>query len=108
MWAISRFDLGLSDKDAGELTISMFEALLDRKMASNNREKLNAGIVAASIYNANPFRGEDAKVASPLDFVPELRDKQEQYQGPDLTQMTPEEQKNYLLLELGKKTYRRK
>ena len=108
MWAIARYDLALSDEDTGELTVATFEALLARRSAQYNRERLNAGIVAAAIYNANPFRGENSKNVLPIDFVPELKEKYDKYQGPDLTKMTPEEQKAYLLLELGKKTYRRK
>lgn len=32
---------------------------------------LYAGVVAAEIWNANPYRGENAKYISPLDFVPD-------------------------------------
>lgn len=33
---------------------------------------LYAGVVAAAVWNANPFGGEDRKAMSPLDFVPDL------------------------------------
>ncbi|HLZ07508.1 MAG TPA: hypothetical protein VKT80_02900 [Chloroflexota bacterium] len=32
-----------------------------------------AGTIAAAVYNANPFRGENAKVIDPLDFVPDWK-----------------------------------
>jgi len=31
---------------------------------------LRSGIIAAAIYNASPFRGKDANLVSPLEFIP--------------------------------------
>ncbi len=70
MWAIGRFDLGLTDRQFGELTPAMFEALLLRKHEDHKRRCFYAGLTAAAVYNANPFRGKDAKAVSPLDFRP--------------------------------------
>jgi hypothetical protein len=35
-------------------------------------ERECAGVVAASIYNANPYRDKKARVIKPRDFVPQL------------------------------------
>lgn len=51
--------------------MAMFDALLKRKQEATKRGFLYAGIVAAAIYNANPFRGAGAKLVNPLDFVPD-------------------------------------
>jgi hypothetical protein len=48
----------------------MFDSLLLRKCEAEKRAYLRAGIIAASIFNANPFRGKDARPVDPLDFVP--------------------------------------
>ena len=73
LWAVARYDLGLSDREFGELTSVEFEALLDRRTEERNRAQLNAGIVAAAICNA--FRGQDSKPVSPIDFVPDYKEK---------------------------------
>jgi hypothetical protein len=54
----------------------MFEALLARRQEEHKRGFVLAGIVAAAVYNANPFREKGAKVVSPLDFVPDYEAKQ--------------------------------
>jgi hypothetical protein len=43
--------------------------LLDRRAARERLAHYRAGIVAAAIYNANPFRDSKAKAVSPLDFL---------------------------------------
>jgi hypothetical protein len=58
--------------------MAQFEALLDRKTEERNRAQLNAGIVAAAMYNANPFREKGSAAANPLDFVPDYREKSKQ------------------------------
>jgi hypothetical protein len=45
-------------------------ALLDRRGARERLAQYRAGLVAAAIYNANPFRDSKAKPVSPLDFLP--------------------------------------
>lgn len=63
-----------------------------RKRTADNMTRLNAGIVAAAIINS--FRAENAEPVSPLAFVPDWDKKT----GPtDLTTLSPEEQKNYLM-----------
>lgn len=91
MWSIARFDLGLTDKEFGKLTLKKFEALLDRKMEADKRERLNFGIVAAMIYNCAPFADEKREPMKATDFVPGMRIEQ------DLSKMSPEEQKQYFM-----------
>ena len=52
------------------MTLAQFDALLDRKREQDKLAFLQTGMVAAAIYNANPFRGQGAKAVDPLDFVP--------------------------------------
>lgn len=54
----------------GVLSLSQFQALLDRAEVEHKRAFLCSGIVAASIYNANPFRGKDAQAVDPREFIP--------------------------------------
>jgi hypothetical protein len=63
--------LGLSETEIGECNFELFEELLDRHLEEHRRRMLYAGVVAAEIWNANPYRGENAKYISPLDFVPD-------------------------------------
>lgn len=44
--------------------------MLERKLAAERQAMLCAGTIAASIYNANPFRSSEAEPVSPLDFLP--------------------------------------
>ena len=52
-----------------------FDALLERHREADRRAQICAGIVAAAIYNAAPFRKENAPLINPLDFVPDFRKK---------------------------------
>jgi len=62
--------LGLSDAEFGRLCPATFDALLTRKGEEHKRNCYYAGLVAASVYNANPFREKNSKEVSPLDFMP--------------------------------------
>lgn len=68
--------MGLNDDEFGGLTLGLLDALLNRQVEREKREYLRAGIVAAAIYNANPFRGKNSKAVSPLDFVPSFGEVQ--------------------------------
>lgn len=59
----------------------MLEALLDRRVEEHKRGFLMAGIVAAAVYNSNPFREKGAKVFEAVDFVPGYQ-KRDAVQGP--------------------------
>lgn len=84
----------LPDKDIGRLTLEQFDSLLKRKRMEENLTRLNAGIVAAAVLNA--FRAEGSEYVNPLSFVPDWKD-QIKNGPPDLRELTPEEQKNYLM-----------
>jgi hypothetical protein len=81
--------------------------LLARKKAAENHARLNAGIIAAAVYNAAPFGGENRKAVSPLDFVPEWKQVADSHEH-DLTKMSPERQRDYLMNIFGKRVMRRK
>jgi hypothetical protein len=72
IWAIARYDLGIEEAEVGRLTLGLFDGLLDRHLEAHRRSMLYAGVVAAELWNASPYRGEKAKYISPLAFVPEL------------------------------------
>lgn len=97
---MARYDLGLPEDDIGTLTLREFDALLQRARARDNRERLNAGIVAACVLNS-AMGDPNRKPAHPLDWVPDWKPK-----TPDLTQMSPEEQKWYLMNMFTKRTMR--
>lgn len=82
-----------------------FDALCKRKRENDNKDRLNAGIVAAAIYNSAPFGDEGREPVSPLDFVPEWK-KRNNSVAPDLTEMTPEQQKNYFFNIFSKRKFR--
>jgi hypothetical protein len=67
---------------------------------------LNAGIVAASVYNASPARDPKGDPVSPLEFVPELKKALDDSR--DLRKMTPEEQRDYMLAIFGKRVFQHK
>jgi hypothetical protein len=91
---MARFDLRLPDAEIGYLTLAQFDELLKRKKLEDNLLRLNAGIVAAAVINS--FRAKDTEPISPLQFVPDWKDKVKNG-PPDLRDMTPEEQKNYMM-----------
>jgi hypothetical protein len=57
--------------------MAQFESLLDRAIESQRRQQICAGIVAAAVFNANPFRGKNSHSVSPLDFIAEDPRKRE-------------------------------
>lgn len=69
----------------------MFDSLLKRKRLADNHVRLNAGIVAAAILNSAPG-DPNRKPISPLDFVTDWAP-----QAPDLSKMSPNQAKEYLL-----------
>lgn len=74
-----------------------YDALMKRKQALDSRERLNAGIIAAAILNSAPFGDPDRAPVSPFDFVPELKKFADAHRAGDLSQMTPEQQKLYMM-----------
>jgi hypothetical protein len=106
IWATCRYDLQLSDREIGKLNLKEYDALLKRLHFRDNLSRLNAGIIASAVYNAAPGDGK-RKALSPLEFVPDWKDKIES-QERDMTKMTPEEQRDHLFSIFGKKAIRRK
>ena len=78
---MARYDLGLSESEFGRLSPAALDELLSRKWEGEKREFLRSGIVAAAIYNANPFRDKNAKAVNPLDFVPDDKPKDNQLEA---------------------------
>jgi hypothetical protein len=107
LWAVCRYDLRLSERETGSLNLKEYDALLRRKQTEMNHERLNAGIVAAAVYNAAPSTNENRKAVSPLDFVPQWKAEVESEEH-DLTKMTPEEQRDYLFNLFGMRVIREK
>lgn len=69
MWAVARYDFGLSDEEFGKLTPPQFWRLWERRTVNFRRQCYLHGITAAATYNV---RRTDWKqdVLSPMDFVP--------------------------------------
>jgi hypothetical protein len=51
--------------------MAQFDALLERRIEEQNRAQFNAGLVAAAIVNAAPFREKGSEPVDPIDFVPD-------------------------------------
>jgi hypothetical protein len=70
LWAIGRYELGLSEADFWRLTMRQFDAL--RKLAQDvqDRADIRAGLIAATIANCTPFK--EARSFTPADFFPSL------------------------------------
>lgn len=102
----------MPEVEIGSLTLRQFEALIDRKTADDNRLRLNAGIVAAALYNTAPG-DPNRKPVSPLQFVPGMAVQAEQADAkasgaPDMRLMDAVQQRDYLLRVLNKRSVRRK
>ena len=69
MWAIARYDFGLTQEEFGRLTPGMFKALLSRKQARFREQLYLAGITASMVWNMTPKKSD--KALSPWDFVPD-------------------------------------
>lgn len=101
MWAIARFDLGLSDKEFGAITPAMLDALLRRKQAREQQEFLRTGIVAAAIINFSMSPPKEP--VSARDFVPDFDGTKEEKEEFDLRNLSPEDQKRYIIDMFSKK-----
>lgn len=67
LWAIARYDLGLSWEEFEELTPAMFRALCKRRSIRFKHERYAHALTASLIYNVN--REKDAPALGPFDFV---------------------------------------
>jgi hypothetical protein len=73
LWAIGRYDLGLTIEEFGCLTGDSFEAMLERKMEDRRQ---TVGLLAATIVNAAPFGSRDREPVTASDFFPDYRKKE--------------------------------
>jgi len=85
----------LAEEEVGRLTLAEYEALLQRKIAADDRAQLNAGIVASAVINSQG--GINGKPSQPVDFVPHLLPPP----VTDLAELTPEEQKEFFFKLFG-------
>jgi hypothetical protein len=76
LWAVARYDLGLSYEEFGEITPGMFHALCERKRIRYKYERLAHAITASAVYNVN--RKQDSPVIQPMDFIVEKTREQEE------------------------------
>lgn len=65
-------DLGLSDAEFWHSTFREFHALLQRRKSFSDRADLRAGLIAASLFNAQRA-SEQSHFFEPSDFFPNLR-----------------------------------
>jgi hypothetical protein len=71
LWAIGRYDLGLSEEDFWELTFCKFHALCKRKQIDDKLLDFRSGVIACTI--ANVHRKAGSKAYTPEDFMPSLK-----------------------------------
>lgn len=89
---MARVDLGVPEEEIGHLTLREYEALVTRRKQIDNRLRFNAGLIAAAVQNCAPFGDPNRTPANALDFVPDWQVKPR-----TLDDMTPMQQKEYLL-----------
>lgn len=99
--------MGVSENEVGSLNLLEYDALVKRKQAADNRERLNAGIIAAAVCNTAAFGDPDRKPVSALDFVPEWKDLAEA-SATDLRNMSPNQQRAFLSNMFSKKKMTRR
>ena len=68
MWAVARYDFGLTDSAFGRLTPTQFWALWERRAANFKRQSYLHGLTSAAVYNVNRT-DEKQHVFSPFDFI---------------------------------------
>lgn len=89
----------------GRLNLLEYDALIQRRQSADNRLRLNAGIIAAAVFNCAPFGDPDRKPVSPFDFVPDWKEIADaERDTEDLSQMTPMQQRDYLMNMFCKRT----
>lgn len=91
MWAIARFDLGLSEEEVGELNFLEYDALLKRKHLQDDKARLNVGYIYAAIHNTAPG-DPNREAVQPTDIVPSMYVNRH----PDISKMSSEQQKAHI------------
>jgi hypothetical protein len=77
LWAIAKYDLGLSYEEFADLTPAMFSALCARRNMKSKHDRFAAGMVAAAVYNVHRANA-DAPVLTAFDFVRECKPEEEE------------------------------
>jgi hypothetical protein len=77
LWAIARYDLGLSFEEFEECTPTMFNALCKRKRIRYKYERLAHALTASAVYNCNRA-SKDSPIIQPFDFIREVDAAQEE------------------------------
>ncbi|MCK9583182.1 MAG: DUF4035 domain-containing protein [Endomicrobiales bacterium] len=67
MWAVGRFDLGLSEDDFWDLTLLEFDYLCKRKQLNDTRIERYSAQISWLIYSVN--RSKDSKALKIDDFM---------------------------------------
>ena len=78
MWAVGRYDLGLTEEEFWHLTPRQFAALMERHEEAQEWEDYRAGVVACTIVNMLKTKG--GKTYKPEDFMPTKRRKQQTWE----------------------------
>ena len=73
LWAIGKFDLGLTEEEFFALTPRQFFALQDRWLCRIEVADYQAAFVASAIINS--MRGKDSKPVSVAEILPDRRGK---------------------------------
>lgn len=66
LWALARYDFGLTDAEFWRLSWARFLALLDRLVDARRRADYRAGLITAAIHNLVPRKS--GRLAKPEDF----------------------------------------
>lgn len=67
MWAIGRYDLGLTDNEFWGLTLLQFNKLCERHKEKRSADLFNSALICSVIANVNRQKG---KPFTPQDFMP--------------------------------------
>lgn len=72
MWALARYDLGLSWEEFEELTPGMFQALCKRRNIRIKYERYAHAMTTSAVYNVNRH-SQDDPVITAFDFIRDER-----------------------------------
>ena len=78
MWAVGRYDLGLTEEEFWGLTPRQYRALLDRHEEAQEWQDYRAGVIAATVVNMLKAKG--GKTYKPTDFMPTKGKKQQTWE----------------------------
>lgn len=93
MWAVARYDLGLTEQEFLDITPARFFALIDRHNSEKQEQDYRAGIIASNIVRVHASKEDSAKYG-PGYFFPSLRSEREV--AATKVRSTPEEMKRHL------------